>query len=238
MNEALSRAATMRIDLHCHTEASHDCRTSLTQIPGRCLERKLDVLAVTDHNQIWGAVKLQELVADRPDLTVIVGEEVSTREGELIGLFLHEKIPAGLTPEQTVAEIREQGGLVLLPHGFDPLKTHRLRPAALERIADQIDIVEVFNARISRPTWNRAASAWTTQHNRAVSAGSDAHLLLHIGDAWVQAPRRQIVSKDDLLAALREGEVAGNWTHPAFAFMQKLLDGGRHHQGSTTRAKE
>jgi predicted metal-dependent phosphoesterase TrpH len=219
----LARAETMRIDLHCHTEASHDCRTPLMQIPKRCLERQLDVLAVTDHNQIWGAVKLQEMVAERTDLTVIVGEEVSTREGELIGLFLHENIPAGLTPEQTVAAIRDQGGLVLLPHGFDPLKANRLRPTALERIADQIDIVEVFNARISRPSWNRAASTWAAQHHRVVSAGSDAHLLSHIGDAWVEAPRRQIASNEDLLTALREGQVAGNWTHPAFAFMQKLL---------------
>lgn len=218
-----ARATTMRIDLHCHTEASHDCRTPLAQIPGRCIERNLDVLAVTDHNQVWGALKLQEIVADHSDLTVIVGEEISTREGELIGLFLHENIPAGLTPEQTVAAIRDQGGLVLLPHGFDPLKVHRLKPAALERIADQIDIVEIFNARISRPTWNRAASTWATQHTRAVSAGSDAHLLAHIGDAWVEAPRRQIASKDDLLTALNEGQVAGNWTHPAFAFVQKLL---------------
>ena len=161
----------MRIDLHCHTEASHDCRTPLTQIPGRCLERHLDVLAVTDHNQIWGALKLQKIAAEQTNLKVIVGEEVSTREGELIGLFLQENIPAGLTPEQTVAAIRDQGGLVLLPHGFDPLKAHRLRPAALERIADQIDIVEVFNARISRPSWNRAASTWAGQQHRAVSAG-------------------------------------------------------------------
>ena len=228
MNESPpARAATMRIDLHCHTEASHDCRTPLTRIPGRCLERRLDVLAVTDHNQIWGALKLREIVADRTDLTVIVGEEVSTREGELIGLFLQENIPAGLTPEQTVAAIRDQGGLVLLPHGFDPLKAHRLRSAALERIADQIDIVEIFNARISRPTWNRAASTWAQKRNRAMSAGSDAHLLAHIGDAWVEAPRRPIDSRDDLLAALSEGQVAGIWTHPALAFVQKLLHVGR-----------
>jgi predicted metal-dependent phosphoesterase TrpH len=225
MNDSVpARATTMRIDLHCHTEASHDCRTPLAQIPQRCREKHLDVLAVTDHNQIWGALQLQEILAGRTDLTVIVGEEVSTREGELIGLFLHENISAGMSPEQTVGAIRDQGGLVLLPHGFDPLKAHRLKPAALERIVDQIDIVEVFNARVSRPAWNRAASTWAQRHHRAVSAGSDAHLLSHIGGAWVEAPYRQIVSKEDLLAALREGKVSGNWTHPAFAFVQKLFD--------------
>jgi predicted metal-dependent phosphoesterase TrpH len=213
----------MRIDLHSHTEASHDCRTPLALIPGRCLERNLNVLAVTDHDQVWGAIELQALAADQPHLTVIVGEEISTREGEIIGLFLQSLIPPGLSPEETVAEIKNQGGLVLLPHGFDPLKVHRLRPAALARVADSIDIIESYNARISRPTWNRAASEWARVHHCAESAGSDAHLLSRIGDAWVEAPTRAIQSGADLLLALREGHISGTWTHPAIAFVQKFL---------------
>ena len=218
----------MRIDLHCHTEASHDCRTPLLEVADRCLERQLDVLAVTDHNEIWGALELGRIAAARGGLTVIVGEEISTREGEIIGLFLNQKIPAGMTPEQTVSAIRDQGGLVLLPHGFDPLKAHRLRPAALERIASEIDIVETFNARISKPAWNRAALVWAQEHGLAVSAGSDAHLRSHIGDAWVQTPRRRVQTAPDLLEALRVGEVMGTWTHPALAFALKMFDFGRH----------
>ncbi len=220
---ATSASGTMRIDLHCHTEASHDCRTPLPLIPGRCLERNLNVLAVTDHDQIWGALELQALAADQPHLTVIVGEEISTAEGEIIGLFLKSLIPPGLSPEETVAEIKAQGGLVLLPHGFDPLKVHRLRPAALARVADRMDIIESYNARISRPTWNRAASDWARAHGCAESAGSDAHLLSRIGDAWVEAPERPIQSGADLLSALREGRISGTWTHPAIAFVQKFL---------------
>ena len=110
----------MRIDLHCHSEASADCITPLTAFPQRCLQRDIRIQAVTDHNEIWGAQKLQEMVAGQgAPLTIIVGEEVSTNEGEIVGLYLTEKIPAGLTPEETVDRIVDQGGLVLLPHGFE-----------------------------------------------------------------------------------------------------------------------
>ena len=115
---------TLRLDLHCHSEASVDCITPLNAFPARCREQGIDIQAITDHNEIWGAQRLRELAGD--DLTVIVGEEVSTSEGEIIGLFLKEKIPKGLSPEETVAEIKAQGGLVLLPHGFDPARRHLL----------------------------------------------------------------------------------------------------------------
>lgn len=149
----------MKIDLHCHTEASIDCITPLVSIPARCLERGIHVQAITDHNEIWAAEKLKAQTTSDPscDLTILVGEEISTSEGEIIGLFLHEKIEPGLSPEETIRQIREQNGLVLLPHGFDPLKRYRLRPDARERLVDEFDIIETFNARISRPKWNDIA---------------------------------------------------------------------------------
>lgn len=216
----------MRIDLHCHSEASADCRTPLAAFPGRCKARGITVQAITDHNEIWGAQQLQEMTLGS-ELTVIVGEEVSSRDGEIIGLFLREKIPAGLSAEETVERIKTQGGLVLLPHGFDPLKRYRLTRLALERIAGQIDIVESFNARISRPTWNRTAAQWADERGLPKSAGTDAHTLAHVGEAWVQTPERPIRTPEDLLAALGKGTVMGEWTHPALAFVQKLWDMGR-----------
>lgn len=213
----------MRIDLHCHSEASHDCRTPLTSFPARCAARGISVQAITDHNEIWGAQKLQTLVQGS-GLTVIVGEEISSRDGELIGLFLNEKISPGLSAEETVAAIRAQGGLVLLPHGFDPLKRWRLKPEALEQLANNIDIIETFNARISQPHWNRVAVRWAETHQRIQSAGSDAHTLGQVGDAWVQTPQRPIREPSDLLQALREGTVMGRWTHPAWAFVLKMWD--------------
>lgn len=218
----------MKIDLHCHSEASADCITPIAQIPARCAEREIRVQAITDHNEIWGALKLQEIVAQNGHpLAVIVGEEVSTTEGEIIGLFLREKIPAGLSPEETVERILDQNGLVLLPHGFDPLKRFRLQDGARQRVAAQIHIVETFNARISRPTWNRAAVAWAESAGKLMSAGSDAHTLADIGEAWVEAPLQPITNPEELLKALQGGVPMGEWTHPVRAYAYKLWDRAR-----------
>ncbi len=229
----------MRIDLHCHTHISGDSGTSIGAIPARCRARDIAVQAITDHGQIRGAQQLRALVEDDPhgatdDLTIVVGEEIKTREGELIGLFLDRRIEPGLSPEETVRQIKAQGGLVLLPHGFDPLKPVRLRPEARERIAASIDIVETFNARVSRPRWNRAAAEWAAARGKPMSAGSDAHTLRSIGRAWVETPDRPVEGPQDLLEALRRGTTAGAWTHPLVDtvfligdFLRRLLPGGR-----------
>jgi predicted metal-dependent phosphoesterase TrpH len=153
-----------------------------------------------------------------------VGEEISTTEGEIIGLFLTKPIEAGLTPEESVAQIKKQGGLVLLPHGFDPLKRWHLRSEALQRIAASIDIVETFNSRISRPRWNRVAVQWAEANGRVMSAGSDAHTIADIGSGWAEVPLRPINSPADLMAALEGGVPMGVWTHPVIAFMFKMVD--------------
>ena len=222
----------MRIDLHCHTEASVDCLTPIELFPERLREQEIQVQAITDHNEVWGAQKLRDLVqaatetADlpRPPLTIIVGEEVTTLEGEIIGLFLKEKIPAGLPATEVVARIKDQGGLVLLPHGFDMLKKGRLRSAALAQVADDIDIVEAFNARISFQRYNRQAEVWAAQHQVVTSAGSDAHRLADVGVAWTELPDQPINGPDDLLKALAEGEIMGQWTHPVIAFAKKMFE--------------
>lgn len=221
----------MRIDLHCHTEASFDCVTPISRVLARCREKEIVVQAITDHNLIWAAERLKELSlseadGDIPNPTIIVGEEVSTNEGEIIGLYLRDRVPAGLSPEESIARIKDQGGLVLLPHGFDPLKRKRLRPTALARVADAIDIVETFNTRVSRPRWNQTANDWAVAHEALKAAGSDAHTLADIGSAWVETPLRPIEGPEDLLAALRVGTVVGEWTHPLFAFAYKMWDFG------------
>jgi predicted metal-dependent phosphoesterase TrpH len=216
---------TMRIDLHCHSAASWDSSSPLEEIPKRCLEKSIRVQAITDHNNIWGAQAIQKFVLEQNmPLTIIVGEEISTTDGEIIGLFLTQPIAEGLTPEQTVIEIKKQGGLVLLPHGFDPLKRWRLRPEALQRVAASIDIVETFNSRISRPRWNRAAVKWADEQGRLMSSGSDAHTIADIGNGWVEVPLRPINSPAELMAALQGGVPMGVWTHPVVAFIFKMID--------------
>lgn len=219
----------MKIDLHCHSEASPDCSTPLDLIPGRCIKKKIRIQAITDHNTIWGAQQLKASLEAQagdgsPQVTIIIGEEISTSEGELVGLFLQEKVEGGLTPEETVRRIKEQGGIVLLPHGFDPLKRWRLKSEAVARIADDIDVIETFNARVSRQHWNQAAVLWAKQRNCLMSAGSDAHTLRDIGSAWVDVPSRTIREPRDLVKALEGGVPAGDWTHPLLAFMYKSYD--------------
>ena len=215
----------MRVDLHCHSEASSDCYTPLRPLGLRAVERGISVLAITDHNTIDGAKELRRLAQTDPalaDLEIIVGEEITTTEGEVIGLFLEEEIPRRVTPQEAVEAIRAQSGLVLLPHGFDPFKSGRLDPVARNEIADEIDIVETFNRRISLPRYNRAAEAWATARGKDMSAGSDAHTLGEVGRAWLDVPDRPIRTPRDLLAALPEGSIAGQWRQPILAFAQKM----------------
>lgn len=219
--------AVLKIDLHCHSEASHDCITPVENIPLRCRDHGINIQAITDHDEIWGAQKIQEIVESRknefPNLSIIVGEEISSLEGEIIGLYLTERIPPQLSAEETVARIKAQGGLVLIPHAFDPLKRHRLRPVAREKIASHIDIIESFNARISFPKWNDAASFWAAERGVAQSAGSDAHTLKDVGTAWTETTVRKVTGPDDLLTALRESTLQGFWTHPVLAFFNKVV---------------
>ncbi len=216
----------MKIDLHCHTEASIDCITPLAAIPSRCRQQEIRVQAITDHDEVWGAQELQKMVAAQkatePPLSIIVGEEVSTLEGEIIGLFLKEKVPPGLSAVETVARIKQQDGLVLLPHGFDRWKRGRLRPEALVQIANDVDIVETFNARISFSRYNRRAAKWAKDHEVVSSAGTDAHRWADIGVAWAEVPDKPIHHPQDLLHVLENGEVMGEWTHPVIAFIKKM----------------
>lgn len=224
----------MRIDLHLHTEASRDCASPYREVLERCLARRIAVQAVTDHDTIEGALRLRDLAAERGGPAVIVGEEVSTRDGEIIGLFLEARVPPGESAEETVARIKAQNGLVLLPHGFDPLKRYRLQPAARARVAADIDIVEGFNARVSRPRHNRAALAWARERGLAVSSGTDAHRVADVGVAYVESGTEAdgaelsaaAVAADPaaLLAALHDGELQGAWTHPAVAIVKKAYD--------------
>lgn len=189
------------------------------------MEQGISVLAVTDHDVIWGAQELAAMSRTDPDLEdlqVIVGEEITTSRGEIIGLFLRERISPGIEPSDAVRQIHDQGGLVLLPHGFDRYKAGHLRAAARREIAASIDIVETFNRRVSLPRYNRRAREWADANGKLVSAGTDAHTLAEVGTAWTEVPDATIESPDDLRAALEEGEVLGGWRQPLIAYVEKL----------------
>jgi predicted metal-dependent phosphoesterase TrpH len=204
---------TYRIDFHSHTGHSGDSLLPARALLDAAARRGLAALAVTDHNTLGGARQALSLVARDParyrGLRVFPGEEVKTAEGELIGLFLAEELPRGLSPEETIDRIKAQGGLVLVPHPFDRLRGSRLREAALERVADRLDALEVFNARTTLNGDNARAAAFARRHDLPMVAGSDAHVAWEVGNAYLELDEPPAEEPQALLAQLRLGRVGG-----------------------------
>ncbi|MEE9400979.1 MAG: PHP domain-containing protein, partial [Dehalococcoidia bacterium] len=174
-----------KADLHVHTCYSTDSLSSPEKVVQRCLDISINCLAVTDHDTISGALEVKRIAP----FTIIIGEEVLTSCGEIIGLFLTEEIPPRLSPEETVARIKAQGGLVCIPHPFDRFRPHsRLRRNALEKIMPDVDLIEVFNSR----TFLRqdAARALQLAQSRGLpgTVGSDAHVVREIGRSFMELP--------------------------------------------------
>ena len=148
--------------------------------------------------------------------TVIVAEEIITPDGEIMGMFLEETIPSGLEVKEAISRIRAQGGLVCLPHPFDMLRGSALRNDMIEEIAEEIDIVEVFNSRIFFPQNSAKALAFAKKYGIPKSAGSDAHTIREIGNAYVEMP--EFNGKDDFIQALEKGKISGHMTNPFVHF--------------------
>jgi len=198
----------LKADLHTHTYFSPDSLTSPEKYVQACVNRRINCAAVTDHNAIGGALAVEKLASFK----VIIGEEVESSEGEIIGLFLQEEMPAGLSPEETVRRIKEQGGLVCIPHPFDRLRGTRLAEAALMRILPQVDIIEALNARTTRRRDNEHAARFAQEHGLAMSAGSDAHSARELGRACVEMP--DFEGPREFLQALGEGRIVGRLSSP------------------------
>lgn len=197
----------IKVDMHTHSEYSPDSRTPLASQAAAIKAAGLHVVCATDHNTIEGALRLREL-AD--GFRVIVGEEVSSQDGEIIGLFLDKPVPRGLSAEETIARIHDQGGLVSIPHPFSRNRRFHLRRAALERVWKDIDCIEVFNAREAFTQDNIRAAAFAKDKGLPGAVGSDAHRASEIGRAWVEV--EEFAGRDDFIAALREGSVIGKLT--------------------------
>jgi predicted metal-dependent phosphoesterase TrpH len=200
-------AKKLRVDMHTHSEYSPDSRTPLASQAAAIKAAGLHVVCATDHNTIEGALRLREL-AD--GFRVIVGEEVSSRDGEIIGLFLEKAIPRGLTAEETIARIHDQGGLVSVPHPFSRNRRFHIRRSVLDRVWKDIDCIEVFNAREAFTRDNVRAAAFAKEKGLPGAVGSDAHRAAEIGKAWVEVA--DFAGRDDFIAALREGSVIGKLT--------------------------
>jgi len=202
----------LKADLHIHTEYSIDCNTPLEKIVSRCLEIGINCVAICDHGTTEGALKMRDIAP----FPVIVAEEILTPHGEIMGLFLEETIPSRLSVEQTISRIRAQGGLVCIPHPFDAFRRSALSYRIIEEIAEQIDIIEIFNSRTLPPQNSAKARAFAAKYGIAKSAGSDAHTLGEIGNAYVEMP--EFNGRDDFLQALEKGNISGHMTNPFVHF--------------------
>jgi predicted metal-dependent phosphoesterase TrpH len=198
----------MKLDMHGHTCWSKDSQLRLANLERAIQRVGLDAVCITDHNEIGGALELQA----RGNVRVVPGEEIRTSEGEIIGLFLQEKIPPGLSPQVTIAAIREQGGLVYIPHPLDRFRASRLRPAALAAVLDQVDVLEVFNARNLLVGDNTRALQLARSRGVHQGAGSDSHTAYEVGHAYVEIADFQ--SAAELLAALATAVVKGRRSNP------------------------
>jgi predicted metal-dependent phosphoesterase TrpH len=192
------------VDLHTHTSASHDCQVPPALLLEHAASEGLGAVAITDHNTFAGAAEAVELARDG-DLVVIPGEEIKTDgQGEVIGLFLEREIPRGLSFDETVAAIKEQDGLVYLPHPFD--RMHAIPDAAtLHRHLGDIDVFEVYNARLLFEAYNDEALRFARKYNLTMGAGSDAHVLQGLGTGALRM--RRFDDREEFLVTLRSAEV-------------------------------
>jgi glycosyltransferase involved in cell wall biosynthesis len=219
LRRALARRPLIDVDIHMHTDHSPDCATPVEVLLATARAEGLGAIAVTDHNEVSGALDAQRKASG---IKVIVGEEVKTAtQGEVIGLFLQEKIPRGLTLEQTIAEIRRQGGLVYVPHPFDRLHSvpdyeHMLA------ILDEIDAIEIFNPRVAISSFNEEAVRFAAKYRLTAGAGSDAHVAAGLGS--VRLRMRDFDGPEEFLESLRDAEIQTKPTSLIYVQALKFIE--------------
>ncbi len=214
----ISRRALIEVDLHMHTDHSPDCATPVEVLLETARDRGLGAIAITDHNVVSGALAAREIAEDMDGLKVIVAEEVKTAEqGEVIGLFLTEKIARGMTMAETIAEIRRQGGLVYVPHPFDRLHSVPDYEHLLGMV-EEIDILEVFNPRVALTAFNEEAERFAAKYRIVAGAGSDSHVAQGLGS--VRQRIHDFDGPQEFLEAMRDADITRK--HKNLVYVQAL----------------
>src|SRR4029077_17618839 len=218
VRKRISKRPLIEVALHMHTDHSPDCATPVEVLLETARDRGLGAIAITDHNQVSGALEPRRIAAEMGDIKVIVAEEVKTAEqGEVIGLFIEERIPKGLTMAETIAEIRAQGGLVYVPHPFD--RFHSVPDYEhLVEIIEEVDILEVFNPRIAVTAFNEEAVRFAAKYRIVPAAGSDSHVAQGLGSV-----RQRIHDFDgpaEFLEAMRGADITRK--HKNLVYVQTL----------------
>jgi predicted metal-dependent phosphoesterase TrpH len=224
LRRRLAARAQIDVDLHMHTDHSPDCATPVEVLLATARAQGLGAIAVTDHNEISGALeaRAQAQGSDaHPPVKVIVGEEIKTAEqGEVIGLFIEEKIPRGRSLAETVAEIKRQGGLVYVPHPFDRL--HAVPDYEhLVPILDDVDAIEVFNPRVAIGAFNEEAARFAAKYRIVAGAGSDSHVAQGLGSVRIRM--RDFDGPREFLQSLRDAEIVTRPTSLLYVQALKFL---------------
>jgi predicted metal-dependent phosphoesterase TrpH len=218
VRERISSRPLIEVDLHMHTDHSGDCATPVDVLLQTARDRGLGAIAITDHNEVSGALEARKIAEQMGDIKVIVAEEVKTAEqGEVIGLFLEEKIPKGLTMAETIAEIRRQGGLVYVPHPFDRFHSVPDYEHLLDMV-EEIDLLEVFNPRVALTSFNEEAVRFASKYRIVPAAGSDSHVAQGLGSV-----RQRIHDFDgpaEFLEAMRDADITRK--HKNLVYVQTL----------------
>lgn len=206
------------VDLHMHTDHSSDCATPVKVLIETARDRGFGAIAVTDHNEVSGAQEAAAVVEGMDDFKIIVAEEVMTSDaGEVIGLFLEEKIPKGVTMREAITEIRRQGGLVYVPHPFDRLHSVPDYENLLD-IVEDIDLMEVFNPRVAISSFNEEAERFARKYNIIPAAGSDSHVAQGLGA--VRNRLHDFEGPEEFLESMREAEITRR--HKNLVYVQAL----------------
>ena len=205
LREKLASRRLIDVDLHMHTDHSYDCATPVEVLLAEAKARGLGAIAITDHNEISGALDAR---AKADGIKVIVAEEVKTaHEGEVIGLFIEEKIERGMSLRETIAEIKRQGGLVYVPHPFDRL--HSVPDYEhLLGVLDDVDAIEVFNPRVAISEFNDEAVRFAAKYRIPAGAGSDAHVPQGLGSVRIRM--RDFEGPEEFLQSLRDADIVRN----------------------------
>jgi len=205
----------LRCEFHCHTIYSKDSLVTPEKLLAACNRKGIQRVVVTDHNTIAGARRAYELDPER----VIIGEEILTTRGELLAFFVQEHVPPGLSPQESIQRLREQGAFISVSHPFDRLRKGAWDEANLLEIAPLVDAIEVFNARCMSPAFNQAAADFARQHNLPTTVGSDAHVLIELGKASLLLPEfRDAVG---LRAVIRQGQPETSLSPPWIHFTSR-----------------
>jgi predicted metal-dependent phosphoesterase TrpH len=217
----ISERDLIEVDLHMHTDHSSDCATPVDVLLQTARDRGLGAIAITDHNEISGALEARQIAEELGDIKVIVAEEVKTAEqGEVIGLFLEEKIPKGLSMAETIAEIRRQGGLVYVPHPFDRFHSVPDYEHLIE-IVEEVDILEVFNPRVALTAFNEEAERFARKYRIVSGAGSDSHVAQGLGSVRVRI--HDFDGPAEFLEAMRDADITRKHKNLVYVQALKLL---------------